>query len=290
MSDPPQWQASDAQSHFSKKASEYERSTGGATRVTAKYLANLISPVPSDIKILDNATGTGVVVEELLNGIKDDDARDSVSFTAVDAAPGMIDVLKAKAQSGGAWKIRDNQLHAEPLAAEDLDPLPSDNFNYSFTVFGFQFFKDPDKAAGHVYRTLKPGRTAFITAWADLGYMAAIDSAAKAMKKQTPKLPFGDEWFTQEHLVKLLKGAGFADVQVHQKDSIYTADSRMDLAERLTGSLGPLLKMQGWSEKEVENFPHEMARALGSYGKEELEIDTGEVRMTMVANVAMCKK
>lgn len=213
-----------------------------------------------------------------------------MSFTAVDAVPGMIDVLKAKAQSGGAWNIREDQLHAEVLAAENLDFLPSDNFDYSFTVFGFQFFKDPEKAAGYVYWTLNPGGAAYITAWADLGYMQAVDSAADAMRKEKPELPFGDEWFTQQHLVKLFKGAGFGHVQVHQKDSIYTAQSRKDLAERLTGSLGPLLKMQGWSEKEIGDFPHEMVWALGTYGKEELEVDADEVRLKMVANVAVCKK
>lgn len=75
MSDAPQWQASDTQSHFNKKATEYERSTGGAIRVTAQYLASLISPIPSDARILDNATGTGVVVEELINSIKDENAK-----------------------------------------------------------------------------------------------------------------------------------------------------------------------------------------------------------------------
>ena len=292
MADPPQWSASDTQSHFNKKAAEYERATGGATRVTAQYLASLISLLPSDARILDNATGTGVVVEELINSVKDENARKTMSFTAVDVAPGMMNVLKAKAHSGGgAWNIREDQLYAEALAAENLDFLPWNYFDYSFTVFGFQSFKDPEKAAGHIYRTLKPGGTAYITAWADMGYIKAMDMAAEAMGKEKLKLPFGDEWSTQQHPVKLFKAAGFADVQVHQKDSIYTAKSRNDLAGRLTGWLSaPQLKTQGWSEKEIEDFPYEMAFALGTYGKDELEVDADEVRLKMVANIVVCKK
>ena len=76
-------------------------------------------------------------------------------------------------------------------------------------------------------------------------------------------------------MVKLSKEIGFADVQVHQKDSFHTAESRRDLAERLKGWLGPLFSMQGWSEKEIEDLPPEMVRALGLYGKEELEEGTG---------------
>lgn len=111
----------------------------------AKYLASLISPIPSHARILDNATATGVMVEEILNSIQDHDVSDTVSITAVGAAPAMIDVVQSKARSDGTWKIREDQLHVEALAAEDLDSLPDDHFDYSFTVFGFQFFKDPGK-------------------------------------------------------------------------------------------------------------------------------------------------
>jgi len=290
MANASQWQASNTQEHFNNVAANYERSTGGATRTVAKHVASLISPIASHSKILDNASGTGIVIEEILHSIKDKDVRDSVAFTAVDASPAMIDIIKAKGQSGGSWKIRENQLHAQPLAAENLDSLSSDAFDFSFTVFGFQFFKDARRAADHVYRTLKPGGTAFVTAWADLGYWEAVNSAAEAMGKSEPRLPFGDEWFRSEHLVQLFKGVGFKDVQVHQKSSPFTAGSRRDLAERLAGMFGMPLKMQGWSEGDVEKLPEAMERAFEGYSEGELQVDVGEVRLRMVANVAVCQK
>lgn len=87
-----------------------------------------------------------------------------------------------------------------------------------------------------------------------------------------------------------LQSSRLADVQVHQKDSVYKAESQMDVAEMLTGSVAPLLKMQGWNKEEIEDFPHEPAWALGTYGQEGLEVHEGEARLKMVANNAVCSK
>lgn len=279
-----------AQDYFQNLAAKYERAAGGSTHVIAKHLASLASPIAANAKILDNASGTGIVIDRLLSSIPEATVRETLRITAVDVSSAMLDVLNAKVEN--TWKIPVEHVHTEALAAENLEPLPANEFDLSFANFGFHLFKDPHRAATHVYRTLAPGGRAFITTWADLGYMKAINAAAEAIRPGKPgvKLPHGDEWFMPEHLENLFRNAGFEDVEVHQKESVYTVDSSGDLAKRISEMFEWPLRMHGWEEGEVQMLSGEIERALQGYDKEELGVEEGQVRLRMVANIAVCRK
>lgn len=291
MADTSSTQSIYAQQHFQNVAASYEKNAGGSTRAVAKHLVSLASPITTNSKILDNACGTGIVIDELLASITDEAVKQSLIITAVDASPAMIDILKGKAEN--VWNIPSDHLSAKALTAEDLNTIPAETYDYSFTNFGFVFFKDPSKAAGHVYRTLKPGGTAYITAWANLGYMRAVESAAEAIRPGVPKpkLPFGDEWFEMGHLEKLFGEAGFKDVDVSLRESRWSAQSVGDLAWTIGEVVGPLLKGHGWSDGEVGRLAGEMERTFEG-DEEGLEFDgrEGQVRLKMMANVAVCRK
>lgn len=76
-----------------------------------------------------------------------------------------------------------------------------------------------------------------------------------------PKFPFGDEWFDPEHLQKLCDEAGFSDVQVSQKDSIWRGPSLEKFTQSMTEVFGPMLTGQGWSDEEVGKMTGEIKRA-----------------------------
>ena len=215
---------------FNALAAKYEKNTGGATRVVAKHLINLASPIPPHAKILDNPCGTGIVVDELLASISSADqpgaaVKEIIAITCVDAASSMVELLKGKATTVRKPTLSDSekQVDARVLAAEELDALPSDYYTHSFTNFGFQFFKDPYKAAKDIYRRLKHGRgEAFITSWKDIGYMRAVDAAQEVIRpgKEKSTLPFDYAWFKGEHVMGVFEKAGFgkAGVDLHERE------------------------------------------------------------------------
>lgn len=280
---------SSAQEHFANVASVYENGTGGATRRVATHLVQLASPIKANAKILDNACGTGVVIDEILAGVSDAAVRNSLMFTATDAAAPMVEQLLSKV--GTRWQVPADHVTALTLAAEDLDGIESDSFDYSFTNFGFFFFKDPDKAARHVYRTLKPGGRAFITCWKDFGYMKAIEKAAVQVRPDhpPPPLPFDTAWLESSHIKDVFERAGFQSVEVHQQPSSYASESVPALSKSLMGMMEGMLRMQGWSDSEVESLPPELERAIeGSVDVLVTEPDAAWIKM--MAHVAVCIK
>ncbi|RVX67147.1 hypothetical protein B0A52_08581 [Exophiala mesophila] len=278
-----------AQEHFANIASVYEKGTGGATRQIATHLVQLASPISGDAKILDNACGTGVVIDELLATVPDPQVRNSLKFTATDAASPMIDLVKGKVEE--QWHIPADNITALALAAENLDEVASDNFDYSFTNFGFLFFKDADKAAKHVYRTLKPGGRAFITSWKDLGYMKAVQQAAVKVRpdRPPPYLPFDLAWLDSAHIKAVFERAGFQNVVVHDQQSSYAADSVTSLRQLLIGMMEGMLKMQGWTDSEVKSLEPELESTIRALG-DVLVIEQDVAWIKMMAHVAVCIK
>jgi hypothetical protein len=75
--------------------------------------------------------------------------------------------------------------------------------------------KEPEKAAAHIYRTVKPGGIAIVTSWADVSHNNAIlkpheetrgPDAFHAMKNR-------EVWGKASHLVSVLETAGFKNVR-----------------------------------------------------------------------------
>lgn len=165
----------------------------------------------------------------------------SLLFTATDAAAPMVERLLSKV--GTQWLVPADH-NTLTLAAKDLDGIESDSFDYSFTNFGFLFFKDPNKAAKHVCRTLKPRGQAFITSWKDFGYMEAIEKAAVQVRPDhpSPYLPFDKAWLDSSYIKADFEQAGFRSVEVHQQPSSYASGSAPALSRSLVGMMEGMLK------------------------------------------------
>ncbi|KAL2793040.1 S-adenosyl-L-methionine-dependent methyltransferase [Aspergillus keveii] len=168
---------------FDKASEVYERMTGGCTREVAKFLLTLDPQVNSSSLILDNACGTGLVTEEIL-GHSSDAAKPRIF--AADLAPSMVANFEAKAKSKG-WIVDSDGESALTVSVMDAESLsyPDDTFTHSHTNLGFPFFPNGEKAAGHVYRTLRPGGTAFISTWKTLGYPRPLHAAQRAVRPRS---------------------------------------------------------------------------------------------------------
>ena len=117
----------------------------------AKVEPSIISP---EAKILENLCGTGFVTEDILK------RGSEAQFHAVDAAPNMIELAKAK--------LGDKpNIHYGVMPGEILE-FPDKHFTHSFTNLGILFFKSPAAGAEEIWRTLKPGGIAIVTSWSRL--------------------------------------------------------------------------------------------------------------------------
>ncbi|KAL1798613.1 hypothetical protein ACET3X_002650 [Alternaria dauci] len=274
---------------FDTLASNYEASTGGCTRETAMHLVDILPPVDSDSVVLDNACGNGIAAQEVLFKYPDT----PIKITCVDNAKPMVDlarhILSATKSSA--------TLSFDVMDGSDLT-YPDETFTHSITNMGIFFFPDAAKGAAQIYRTLKPGGTAVVTSWKSTGHMAVLHEAQKAVKPDEPlfRWPVSDDWFEASHLKKTLEGAGFKDVDMHEKEVYYASKS----VEQTCGYLFAMWKQMGpkWTDEENEEF----GKQLNIAGKKaavkvqrrlngKKDADVVEVEgFKCVAHVAIAKK
>ncbi|KAL4933197.1 class I SAM-dependent methyltransferase [Aspergillus undulatus] len=272
----PAPQPGTAAAAFDKASEVYERLTGGCTRELAAYLLTLEPRVSPSSIILDNACGTGILTSEILSeGQSSHEAKHKPKprIFAADLAPSMVSNFMARAQENG-WLGGDGEDGDDKLSISVMDAgaltYPDDTFTHSYTNLGFPFFPDGEKAAAHMYRTLKPGGTAFITTWKGLGYLPHIQRAQLAVRPDSVpwETPMPKEWYTKGKLEGVLKAGGFKEdkIQVQTKKVGYRGTDVEDLVDIMKqGFLGQVTS--GWSEEEKEHWVKELKGGLSSEEK-----------------------
>ncbi|KAL4778688.1 S-adenosyl-L-methionine-dependent methyltransferase [Aspergillus varians] len=266
---------------FDKASDVYERMTGGCTREVAQFLLTLEPRVDESSLILDNACGTGIITSEIYGQLPD--AKPKIA--AADLAPSMVANFRSKATSQGWLTEGNDSLTVSIMDAENLT-YPDNMFTHSYTNLGFPFFPDGDKAAGHVYRTLKAGGTAFISTWLSLGYLRPVQKAQLAVRSNSTlwEPPMPKEWSTKEKLVAVLEAGGFRrdKIQVQTKAVRYRGEDLQDLLDIMkTSFLGYVTK--GWSDTEKEQWVRELANSLSDKEKAAASVE-------MVSWVAVAQK
>jgi SAM-dependent methyltransferase len=228
--------------HFNKTADKYEATTGGGTRELGQHAISLIAglkPLTPESKILDNACGTGIVTDIILqSGIQPE-------IHAVDSAENMVSIARARFSSYP-------NVHAAVMTGEELS-FPDDTFTHSITNLGLMFFTDADKGAREIARTLRPDGVAVVTGWAMLRHIQIIQEVqAQIRPDDAPfKPPFPDIWLDPEHTKAVLTGAGL-DVQASTALDVHlggeTADGIADLLTQTFASKA----FESWSEEEKD--------------------------------------
>lgn len=216
-----------AAEHFNKTANNYEAITGGGTRELAQHAISLITglePLTSSSKILDNACGTGIVTDIILqSGIQPEEIH------AVDFAESMVNIAR------GRFSSHPN-VHAAVMAGEELS-FPDNTFTHSITNLGLMFFTDADKGAQEIARTLHPDGVAVVTGWAMQAPFKIIKEIHAQIRPDDTsfKLPVPEIWFDPEHTKAVLTGAGL-DVHTSSAVDVHmgaeTADGVVDLVTR----------------------------------------------------------
>lgn len=228
--------------HFSKTAEKYEAATGGATRELAQHaissIANL-KPLTSDSKILDNACGTGIVTDIILNsGIQPE-------IHAVDVVENMVNIAK------GRFPTHTN-LHPTVMAGGELS-FPDDTFTHSITSLGIMYFTNPSKGAQEIARTLRPNGVVFVAGWTMMGHIKIIQEVQEQIRPgDTPfKPPMPEIWLDPEHNKAMLSDAGL-DVQSTTTVDVYLGDETAEGVADLLIHGFDAKAFASWSEEERE--------------------------------------
>jgi ubiquinone/menaquinone biosynthesis C-methylase UbiE len=231
--------------HFNKTAANYEAITGGATRELAQHAISLIAalkPLTSESKILDNACGTGIVTDVILqSGIQPEP-----EIHAVDFAESMVGITR------GRFASSHPSVHAAVMPGEDLSFFPDDNFTHSVTNLGIMFFTDADKGAREIARTLRPDGVAVVTGWTVRApFMIIQEVHARIRPGETPfKPPVADVWFEPDHTEAVLTGAGL-DVLTSTTVDVHMGGETADAVAELLMQFGSKA-FASWSEEEKE--------------------------------------
>lgn len=263
-------------------AASYEQRTLECSREVAQHLIFAAPQIAPGSRVLDNACGTGIVTKELLKTYSD------VRIYAVDFSDSMLDVVQPMLQQNGlADRVTAAKMNGIDLQFQD------GIFDVSFTNFAIFFFPDPSKGAKELYRTLKPGGTACLTAWQYFGWLPVLHEIQKTVKPDDPPfaIPMLAKWHERETMVETLKAGGFlsSKIRTSLQEVMYLGDNLEELAGSLTGLMEPMMKGI-WDLEDQGGIRGALLRVFEAQGDRLLVRKDGKVGLKLVAWLALATK
>ena len=269
-----------ATEHFNKTASKFEAATGGGTRELAQHAISHMAglkPLTSESKILDNACGTGIVTDIIVqSGIKPE-------IHALDVAEGMINIVK------GRFSSHPN-VHPAVMGGEELS-FPDNTFTHSITSLGIMYFTDPAKGAREIARTLHPDGVAVVTGWQMMTPIGIVrEVQAQVRPNEAPfKGPLADIWLDPEHTKALLSDAGL-DVQVTTLADVHLGGETADgVADLLVHGFGARL-FDTWSEEEQVKVAEGMKKIVRERAVPFTRLSGSGVGIKMTGSIFVARK
>ncbi|KAI4148945.1 MAG: hypothetical protein L6R39_002643 [Caloplaca ligustica] len=263
-------------------AASYEQRTLECSRDIAQHLIFAAPQIAPGSRVLDNACGTGIVTRELLKTYSD------VHIDAVDFSDGMLDVIQPMLEQNG-WTDRVSTVKMNGISLQFEDGI----FDVSFTNFAIFFFPDPNKGAKELYRTLKPGGTACLTAWQYFGWLPVLHKIQKTVKPDDPPfaVPMLAKWHEKETMVETLKAGGFlsSKIRMSLQEVMYLDDNIEELARSLTGLMEPMMKGI-WDLGDQGGMRGALLRVFETQGDRFLVRKDGKVGLKLVAWLALATK
>jgi len=170
-------------------------------------------------RVLDVACGTGEPALTLARG-----AGNGTRIIAIDTAPGMVAVARAKAEREGLDNLTFRVMPAERMDFVDY------RFDRLLCRFGLMLFEDPLKGLKEMHRVLRPGGRFVLTVWSSPETMRTLCWAMEAFRGRIdeachPPLEKVTSLGSPETLKSLLRSAGFEEFHVERRELHYRFSS-----------------------------------------------------------------
>ncbi|MEH2622709.1 ubiquinone/menaquinone biosynthesis C-methylase UbiE [Bradyrhizobium sp. AZCC 1719] len=176
--------------------------------IFAEYAVDIAKRVASGgpARVLETAAGTGIVTRKLRDALPAD-----TQLTATDFNPPMLDIARAKFQTG-------EQVAFQPADAVAL-PFADASFDAIVCQFGLMFFPDQAKSFSEAYRVLAPGGRYVLSVWDSHRYnpfgRIAHEVAGRFFATDPPQfynVPFSCHQI--DPIKEMLITAGFGDIGI----------------------------------------------------------------------------
>jgi ubiquinone/menaquinone biosynthesis C-methylase UbiE len=236
-------------------AAAYDQTFGCHVSVLVGPTLVRVASLESGMRVLEVATGTGLVAEAALQAI-----GLSGHLTATDISLGMLD--RARARLGDYPNVE--------LAREDGQALsfPDASFDAVICSLGLMFFPDPARGLAEFRRVLRPGGCAAVAVNTEMAYDTAI---VRALGRHSPRLTEASarmfSFHDEDHLRSVFQSAGFADISISAETIRVTRPSFAAFFgpwERGGGSIGQAFV--ALPEDERAAVREDVRRAVGDTG------------------------
>jgi SAM-dependent methyltransferase len=212
---------------WTERVERYARDAAPRTYPFAKALVEHLPP-PVGARVLDVATGTGLVAVEAGRRV-----GPSGTLLATDFLSAWEPFVRATASAAGVTNVK-----FASMAAEALD-LPDASFDAVYCQFGLMFVPEPIRALREMRRVLRPGGRIGVAVWSvpeKVGLFLIPRIAAPALPPTTGETPPSPMSMGKPGLIEdMVAEAGFCDVVRHAVTIFH------DIAD-------PELEWQQWCE------------------------------------------
>jgi ubiquinone/menaquinone biosynthesis C-methylase UbiE len=182
------------------------------------------------------------------------------STTGLDFNATMIDEARSISESSG--------LDIRWIEGDALDlPFEENEFDTVFCQQGLQFFPDKPKAAGEMYRVLKPGGKAAISVWTSLeenpygfAMVEALNNHISSDVADGLRSPFG--FNASDSLRLTLESAGFSRVEIQEVEIPMSVSSPKEFVLRHLRVLPTAAEIFASSPEAIDNVATDVELSL----------------------------
>ncbi|KIW69301.1 hypothetical protein PV04_05183 [Phialophora macrospora] len=243
----------------------------------------------SQLVVLDQACGSGVVSSHIMSQLSPDD-RSRLDLTCADISELAIAQM-AKRIETSRWSVA-RAVTDDAMATH----FPSDHFTHIFFNFGPQMLSKPLAGLKECHRILRPGGVLGVSSWQVVPWSADY-RAGMARDTSLPSFPTEEQllyafsttperWDSVDAGRAHLQECGFTAIEAAAVENTTTM-SLEEVETMLPFSLD-MMTQKFWTREEVDRFRQAAARAIVDYLKE--KYGGGPVVWKWVALVASGRK
>ncbi|KAL9002550.1 MAG: hypothetical protein Q9188_004529 [Gyalolechia gomerana] len=277
------------QEDMGRRYKNAENVTGPFAKALIQQAGLLDPSTHSQLIILDNACGTGVVAAAV-HDLLDSSTKKRMKLTCGDFAEPMLQAVKERIEENGWVNTEARLVDAQKTG------LPDAAFTHVLANFVIMGLQEPDAALAECFRILRPGGTCAFTTWQHVAWIDDVRAAFATLpgpppfpKDLTMYRSWGKgDWHSIDWIRSRLQYFEFTEIQVEEVGKDLVIDSPAMFVDTFSVMV-PMMLKKFWSEKDQREKGAMAVPALLAYMNEKYG-EGREVRMHWVANVVTMRK